>query len=207
MISRTCFASFHARLIRSRRLGPIPSTCCNSGASIFDDAQHVGSELLNQLLRQNRADALDQAAAEVSLDPFDRGWRHGFQGAGFELQSVFLVPDPPAVRNRPFPCGHGRQRPDDRDFFPLAFDFYAQYAKPALVAVERDALDQPGNLFRCRLAFRGCGIHAWDHFPMFTASSASDLFSEDIHQDGKQRSASIGSCCQAALASAEYPRT
>jgi hypothetical protein len=32
--------------------------------------------------------------------------------------------------------------------------------------VKGDALNQPGNLFRCGLAFRDCGIHAWDHFPM-----------------------------------------
>jgi hypothetical protein len=32
--------------------------------------------------------------------------------------------------------------------------------------VKRDALDQPGNSFRCGLAFRGRGIHAWDYFPM-----------------------------------------
>ena len=32
MISRTCFASCHACAIRSRRLGPIPSTVCSSAA-------------------------------------------------------------------------------------------------------------------------------------------------------------------------------
>ena len=32
MISRTCFASCHACAIRSRRLGPMPSTVCSSAA-------------------------------------------------------------------------------------------------------------------------------------------------------------------------------
>ena len=43
-----------------------------------------------------------------------RGWRHGLHGVRLELRPVFLVPDPPAPCNQPFPSGYRGQRPDDR---------------------------------------------------------------------------------------------
>jgi hypothetical protein len=39
----------------------------------------------DQLLRQNRPDAFDQAAAEVPLNAFNRRRRHGFHQLGLEL--------------------------------------------------------------------------------------------------------------------------
>jgi hypothetical protein len=75
-----------------------PAYCqgCYSGARF----------LFNQLLRQNRPDAFDQAAAEIPLNPFDLGRWNGFQSDGFELQSVLLIPDPPALGSQPFPGIH-----------------------------------------------------------------------------------------------------
>ena len=93
--------------------------------------------------------------------PSAGGRRHGLQGGGFELQAVFLVPDPPAIRDQPFPSGHRRQRAHDRRLVPLPLAFHAQDAEAALVVVKGDALDQSGDLLGCGSALRDCGIHAW----------------------------------------------
>ncbi len=78
------------------------------GGSVLDHGQNLGSEPPDQLLREDRPDALDQAAAEVLLDPLSGCRRHRLHRGRLELQPVFLVPDPPAFRDQPFPCGHGR---------------------------------------------------------------------------------------------------
>src|ERR1039457_1905694 len=61
------------------------------GGSVLDHGEHLGSEPPDQLLRENRPDALDQAAAEVSLDPLGGGGRHRLHGRRLELQPVFLI--------------------------------------------------------------------------------------------------------------------
>src|SRR5438874_12361219 len=109
MISRTCLASFHACAIRSRRFGPIPSTDWSSAAR-FSITARTSAEPPDQLLCKDRPYALDQAAAEVPLNTLGGGRRHGLHARCFELQPVFLVPDPPALRAQPFPRRHGRQR-------------------------------------------------------------------------------------------------
>jgi hypothetical protein len=58
---------------------------------------------------------------------------------------VFLVPDPPALGDQPFPSGHRGQRPDDRGLVPVSRCFDAQDTEATLVVVESDALDDPGN--------------------------------------------------------------
>src|SRR6266849_7421936 len=122
----------------------------------------LNSEPPDQLLRENRPDAFDQAAAEVPLDPLSRGRRHGLHGRRLELQPVFLVLDPPALRAQPFPGGHRRQRAYDRCLIiPLPACSHAQDTEAAFVVVEGDPLDQAGD-FLCRgPAFRDCGIHVW----------------------------------------------
>ena len=144
MISRTCFASRHACAIRSLRFGPIPSTDCSSGSGL-NDGQNLGSEPPYQLLRQNRPDALYQAASEVSLDTCDRGRRNRLHRACFELQPVLFVPDPPALGDQPFPSGHRGQRPNHRSFPSMPRRFHAQHAEAAFVVVEGDTVNQPGR--------------------------------------------------------------
>src|SRR6266567_2375978 len=136
MISRTCFASCHACAISSRRLGPMPSTVCSSADRVLDHGQNLGSESPDQLLRENRSDALDQAAAEITLDPLGGGRRHRLHDDGFELQPVLFVPDPPAFRAQPFPGAHGWQRSYDRRFIPLPACFNSQDTEAAFAVVE-----------------------------------------------------------------------
>jgi hypothetical protein len=104
-------------------------------------------------------DALNQAAAEIPLNPLGRGRRHRLHGRRLELQAVLLVPDPPALRAQPFPCRDGRQRPHDRRVLPLPTCFHPQDAEAAFVVVEGDPLDQAGDFLGRGPAFRDCGIH------------------------------------------------
>ncbi len=109
MISRTCFASCHAMRDPLPALGADAVHGLQFGGALLDHGENLGSEPPDQLLRENRSDALHQAAAEVPLDPLGCGRRHGLHRRRLELQPVLLVPDPPALRDQPFPSGHGRQ--------------------------------------------------------------------------------------------------
>ncbi len=129
------------------------------GGSVLDHGEDLRSEPPDQLLRENRPDALDQAAAEVTLDPLGRGRRHGLHHRRFELQPVLLVSDPPALRDQPLPSSHGRQRSDDRRLFPVPLCFHSEDAEAAFVIVEGDALDQAGDFFGHGFVFRYCGAH------------------------------------------------
>src|ERR1039458_769835 len=131
------------------------------GGSVLDHGENLGSEPPDQLLRENRPDAFDQAAAEIPLDPLGGGRRHRLHDDGFELQPVFLVPDPPALRAEPFPGGHGWQRPDDRRLLALPACFHTQDTEAAFVVVESDALDHAGDFLGRWSALWDCGIHVW----------------------------------------------
>src|SRR6202163_5061698 len=74
------------------------------GGPVLDHGENLGSEPPDQLLRENRPDPLDQAAAEVPLDSLGGGRRHRLHGGRLELQPMFLVPDPLALRGQPFPA-------------------------------------------------------------------------------------------------------
>ena len=82
-----------------------------------------------------------------------------FMARRLELQPVLLVPDPPALRDQPFPGGDRRQRPDDRCLVSLPPCLYPQDAEAAFVVVEGDALDQTGDFLGRGFAFRDCGVH------------------------------------------------
>src|SRR5664280_1932975 len=128
---------------------------------VLDHAQDFSSEPPDQLLGQNRPNAFDQAAAEVTLDPFNRRRRHGFHQSGLELKSVLFVSNPPALGLQPLPGGYGRQRFKDRYLVPVPSDFYPDHTEAVFVVVESDALDQAGDFLGCGSAFRDCGIHLW----------------------------------------------
>src|ERR1039457_6249726 len=133
---------------------------------VLDHAQDFGSEPPDQLLGQNRPDAFDQAAAEVTLDAFDRLRRHGFHQSGLELESVLFVSNPPALGLQPLPGSYGRQRSDDRYLIAVPADFYPEHTEAVFVVVESDALDQAGDFLGDRLV-RTCGVHAGVTGPTF----------------------------------------
>src|ERR1035438_8855336 len=135
------------------------------GGSVFDHGENLGSEPPDQLLRENRSDPLDQAAAEIPLDPLSGGRRHRLHDGRLELQSVFLVPDPPALRAQPFPGSHRRQRSSDRCFIPLPACFHSQDTEAAFVVGEGYPLEPPGDFFGCRSALLDCGINRGFIFP------------------------------------------
>src|ERR1035438_2623246 len=133
---------------------------------VLDHAQDFGSETPDELLGQNRPNAFDQATAEVPLDPFNRGRRHGFHQPGLELKSVLFVANPPALGLQPLPGSYGRQRSKDRDFIAVSSDFYPKHTEAVFVVVESDALDQAGDFLGDRLV-RNCGVHAGMTGPIF----------------------------------------
>src|SRR5450755_1671233 len=166
MISRTCCLLPRASDSLST-LGADPVHRLQCGDPVLDYGQDLGSEASDQLLRQNRPDPFHQAATQVSLDPRDRGWRHGLHGVRLELQPVFLVPDPPAPCDQPFPSGYRGQRPDDRGLLQVdpvssGTGQRAQDTEAALFVVKSDALDQTGDFLGRGLAFRECGGHRWE---------------------------------------------
>ena len=124
------------------------------GGAVLNHGENFGSESADQLLCQDWSDPLHQAAAEVPLDPLDRGRRHGLYGRRFELESVLLIPDPPSLGNEPFPGGHRRQRSDDGALLPVSLGFDTEDAEAAFLIVEGDALDQAGDFFDHGLLFR-----------------------------------------------------
>ena len=98
----------------------------------------------------------------IALDALSRGRRHGLHGRRLELQPMFLVPDPPALRAQPFPGSCGGQRSDDRRLLSLPACFHPQDTEAAFFVVVSDALDQSGDFLGHGPAFRDCGIHAWE---------------------------------------------
>src|SRR5208283_5261948 len=85
-----------------------------------------------------RSDPIDQAAAEVTLDAFDRRRRHGFHQSGLELESVLFVSNPPALGLQPLACGYGGQRSDDRHLIAVTSDSYPKHTEAVFVVVESD---------------------------------------------------------------------
>ena len=153
MISRICFRFLPCLRDSLPALRPDPIDGLQFGDPVLDHAQDFGSEPPDQLLGQNRPDALDQAAAEVPLDPFHRRRRHGLHQSGLELEPVLFVSDPPALGLQPLPGSYGRQRTQDRDLIALPSDFYPKHTEAVFVVVESDALDQAGD-------FLGAGLRS-----------------------------------------------
>jgi hypothetical protein len=131
------------------------------GGSVLDHGENFDSETPDQLPRKNRPNALDQAAAEVPLDPLDGGRRHRLHGGRLELQPVLFVPDPLALRAQPFPGSDRGQRSDDGRLLSMSLCFNPEDTEAVFVIVEGDALDDAGDFLRRRSAFRDCCIHAW----------------------------------------------
>jgi hypothetical protein len=172
MISRTSFASCHACAIRSRRLGPIPSTVCSSAARFSITARTSAPNRPTSFLARIGPMPLTKPLPRYRSIPSAVVGGTVFNGRRLELQSVFLVPDPPALRAQPFPCGHRRQRPDDRRLIPLPTYFHAQDTEAAFIVVEGDALDQTGDFLGRGSALWDCGIHLWGFIFPWIASTA-----------------------------------
>src|SRR6266566_4010414 len=152
MISRTCLASCHACAIRSRRLGPMPSTDCSS-ADRFSITARTSAP--------NRPTSFFARIGPMPLTkPLPRYLSIPSAVAGgtvFMLVALNCSPCSLSLTHRaePFACGHRRKRPDDRRLLPLPGCFHAQDAEPAVSVVKGDALDYTGD-------FLGRGSALWD---------------------------------------------
>jgi len=117
------------------------------GGVVANNPKYFRAEVSDQLFRQDGANPFHEAAGKVPFNTFARGWRNGFQGPGLELETVLLVPNPPAFRGEPLPSAHGRQGAKDRHLVPLATDLYSEYGEPAFFIEEGDPLYESGDLF------------------------------------------------------------
>jgi hypothetical protein len=77
--------------------------------TVPNHAQHFRSEASDQRLRQDRANPFHKAASQIPFNTLARVGRNGFQDLGFELETVLLIPDPPAFCGQPLPGAHGWQ--------------------------------------------------------------------------------------------------
>src|SRR6516165_4937419 len=159
MISRTCFASLHAWAIRSRRLGPIPSTDSSSdGRVLITERTSAPKRPTSFLARIGPIPFTSPLPRYLSIPSAVVG------GTAFSVVPLNCRPCSLSLTHQPSAASHSPAVADGREPTTVTssscpFAFHLQDAEAALVAVEGDALDQSGNLLGRRLAFRACGIH------------------------------------------------
>ena len=110
------------------------------GGIVTDHAQNFRAKVSDQFLREDGANALHEAAAQVPLDTLAGGRRDDFQDLGLELEPVLLIPNPPAFRRQPLSGADRRQRAEYRYQISLSPNFDAEHGEPALLVKERDPL-------------------------------------------------------------------
>ena len=71
------------------------------GGVVFYYPQYLCTEMSDQLLRQDGANTLYEAAGQVPFDTLARSWGDGFQDLGFELEPMLFIPNPPSFCGQP----------------------------------------------------------------------------------------------------------
>ena len=113
---------------------------------MLDHGKNVRPESLQNSLGENRADPLDHPAAQIFLNSFGRVGRHGLEHRGFQLQSVFPIPDPRSFGGQPFAGIGRRQGADDGDQIAVSADFHLEDRKAAFFVEVRNAINQAREL-------------------------------------------------------------
>ena len=85
------------------------------GGFLAEDAEGVGAEGIDDLVRIDLADARDEAAAEIFADAVDRGGQFGLETEHLELGAVLRVLGPLAGKVQRLAAFHAGQRADDGD--------------------------------------------------------------------------------------------
>src|ERR1035438_834812 len=162
MISRTCFASCHACAIRSRRLGPMPSTVCSSAARFSITARTSAPNRPTSFFARIGPIPLTKPLPRYRSIPSAVVGGTVFMVVALNCRpcSLSLTHQPSPPRPHPSPGGPRGRRAYDRRFIPLPTCFHPQDAEAALVVVEGDPLDQSGDFFGRGPALWDCGTHA-----------------------------------------------
>ena len=126
----------------------MPSTSSEPLGLRLDDVEHRLAERPHQPFAVDGADPSDHAGAEVLLDSLDRRGRCRAQEARLELRSVRPVVDPGAGGLNEFAGADHRRVANHGHQVALAPRLDAQDAEAVVRVVERDALDQAGEVFR-----------------------------------------------------------
>ena len=117
---------------------------------LLDDVEDRRAEGADQPAGVDRADALDHAGAEVALDAAEGVRRRDLDEHGPELPAVLAVGDPVAGRRGVLAGGDTRGVTHERDQVAFAADLQPQHTEAAVGVVERDSLDEAGELFQRR---------------------------------------------------------
>src|SRR5207248_5565324 len=107
--------------------------------------EYLLAESMDEFPGIDRADAADHAGAQVLLDALNRRRRRELEERGLELHAVDAVVHPGSARLDKLAGRNGRSMAEHGDQLPLAARLDAQHAKPVLVVVERDPLDEAGQ--------------------------------------------------------------
>ena len=101
--------------IRLARTGPMPGTSVRRSGVVVDDREGRLAEGVDDPPGHDRADPLDQPAAEVPLHPLERGRERGAVVERLELPAVLGVVAPPAVGDDRLAGREVGERADDGD--------------------------------------------------------------------------------------------
>ena len=127
---------------------------------VRQDHHRVLAERIDDALRQDRTDPLDEPRGEIPLDALQRPRRNAREGLCLELAAVHLVRHPLALGLDVLALPHGLRLTDDRDLrIPRELEFArnlnVQDRISALVVVKHDRADGPfdnlliGACWRC----------------------------------------------------------
>ncbi len=139
--------------------------------TVLDDVEDLFAEFVDEFLGILGADALDEAAAEVFLNPLQRSRRGATDQVGLQLEPVFAVAHPMSFGHEPLARIDRRERTDHSGQSPRTLALDADDGEAGLLVVEGHSLDQPCHAFARR---RG-GIDGCAHGRGFTIEAAARI--------------------------------
>src|SRR5438874_676004 len=165
MISRTCFASCHAWAIRSRRLGPMPSTVCSSAARFSITARTSAPNRPTSFFARIGPMPLTKPLPRYRSIP-----SAVVGGTVFMLVALNCSPCSLSLTHQPSALSHSPavtegSEPHDRRLLSLPACLHPKDAEAAFFVVEGDPLDHTGDFLGRGSAFGDCGIHRGFIFP------------------------------------------
>ena len=122
---------------------------------LLDYVEHLLAEAFGQPLGVGWPDAADHAGAEILLDALQRRGRAGLQEWRPELQPVLAVVGPAADGLHELAGRDQGGMANDRHEVPLAARLDPQHAETVVGIVERDPLNQAGEVFCAGLMITG----------------------------------------------------
>ena len=146
---------------RGDPVGPLrtdPRDFAQTRRTGLDDVEDVRAEQADQTRGIDRADAPDQAGAEIFFDAFHRRGGGGFQEPHAELPPVRPVVGPFAGGGDPFARRNHRGMAHRSDEIAVATGLETEHAEAGLGVVEGDPLDEAGQDLAARCGASSAGL-------------------------------------------------